>query len=386
LPETAIEHAHAAGDTDRVASLVATLLQPAYAGGRVEAARRWLAWFEDQGLIQRYPSVAVQGAWLEALVGQPAAAERWADVAERGSADTALPDTLPDGSTRASYLALVRALLCRDGVERMRADAQAAAAGLSPGSPWRATALLLEGIACLLAGQADQADPILAHAVQVAAEAGAAPAAATGLAERAVVAMEGDRWDEAGTLAEQALASMRAGHLDDYAMSSFVHAVAARIALYRGDASRAREHLARAARLRPLLTYAMPHRAVQTLLELVRAYLTLGEAAAARMVLREARDVLLLRPDLGILPRQAAELRSRLDTISGPGVGAVPLTKAELRLLPLLATHLTFPEMGERLYLSRHTVKAQAMSIYRKLGVSSRSEAVKRTQQVGLGG
>jgi LuxR family maltose regulon positive regulatory protein len=42
--------------------------------------------------------------------------------------------------------------------------------------------------------------------------------------------------------------------------------------------------------------------------------------------------------------------------------------------------------MGERLHLSRHTVKAQALSVYRKLGVSSRSQAVQRAQQVGLGG
>ena len=268
----------------------------------------------------------------------------------------------------------------------MRADAQAATAGLGPGSPWRATALLLEGIAHLLAGDGGRADPILAHAVEVAVDAGAAPAASAGLAERAVVAMERDQWDQAGTLAQQALASMRAGHLDDYAMSPFVHAVAARAALHQGDAPRARRHLARAARLRPMLTYAMPHRAVQTLLELVRAHLALGDTATARILLREAGDVLLLRPDLGILPRQADELRSRLDRFADPGVGAVPLTSAELRLLPLLTTHLTFPEIGQRLYLSRHTVKAQAMSIYRKLGVSSRSEAVKRTQQVGLGG
>jgi LuxR family transcriptional regulator, maltose regulon positive regulatory protein len=69
LPQTAIDHAQAAGDTDRVARLVATLTQPAYAAGRVHTARRWLAWFEDQGLIERYPQVAVQGAWVQALVG-----------------------------------------------------------------------------------------------------------------------------------------------------------------------------------------------------------------------------------------------------------------------------------------------------------------------------
>jgi hypothetical protein len=43
-------------------------------------------------------------------------------------------------------------------------------------------------------------------------------------------------------------------------------------------------------------------------------------------------------------------------------------------------------EIGERLDLSRHTVKTQAMSIYRKLGVSSRSQAIQRLQEISLVG
>ena len=60
------------------------------------------------------------------------------------------------------------------------------------------------------------------------------------------------------------------------------------------------------------------------------------------------------------------------------------LTTAELRLLPLLPTHLSLAEIGERLYVSRHTVKTQAISIYRKFGVSSRSEAIARIHELGL--
>ena len=79
-------------------------------------------------------------------------------------------------------------------------------------------------------------------------------------------------------------------------------------------------------------------------------------------------------PDLGTLASQVEELRSKVDTSRGGTVGVSSLTPAELRLLPLLPTHLSFREIGERPYVSQHTVKAQAMSIYRKLGVSSRSQ------------
>jgi LuxR family transcriptional regulator, maltose regulon positive regulatory protein len=106
--------------------------------------------------------------------------------------------------------------------------------------------------------------------------------------------------------------------------------------------------------------------------------------AGARLLLREARDVLQQRPHLGTLPTQADRLQSQLDILRETTASAATLTTAELRLLPLLSTHLTFREMGERLYVSPHTVKSQVLSVYRKLGVSSRSQAIQRMQQTGM--
>jgi LuxR family maltose regulon positive regulatory protein len=53
-------------------------------------------------------------------------------------------------------------------------------------------------------------------------------------------------------------------------------------------------------------------------------------------------------------------------------------------LLPLLATHLSFREIAEELCVSRNTIKTQAISVYRKLGVSSRSAAIAEAQRLGL--
>jgi LuxR family transcriptional regulator, maltose regulon positive regulatory protein len=382
LPETAIDHAQAAGDPDRVARLVWQLALPAYGAGRADTTRRWFGWFEDQGLLGHYPPVAVLGAWLQALVGEPVAAERWADAAEQGP----VAGTLPDGSPVLSYRALLRALLCRNGLDRMRADTQAALDELGPASQWRPTAVLLEGICYVLAGQADRADVVLAHAAEVATEAGALPAAAIALAERSVVAMHQQDWNQAATLAEQSQGVVRAGELGGYVASALAYAVAARVAVHEGDLPCAQEQLARATRLRPLLTYALPYLAVQTLVELGRVCLALDDVAGARVVLRQAREILRRRSDLGILPTQVDELWSKINTVRGGVVGVSSLTKAELRLLPLLSTHLTFAAIGERLYVSRHTVKSQAVSVYRKFGVSSRGQAVQRAQQLGLGG
>ena len=60
------------------------------------------------------------------------------------------------------------------------------------------------------------------------------------------------------------------------------------------------------------------------------------------------------------------------------------MTAAELRILPLLATHLSFPEIGTELFLSTNTIKSQAYSLYRKLGATSRSQAVTRSRELAL--
>jgi LuxR family maltose regulon positive regulatory protein len=281
-------------------------------------------------------------------------------------------------------LALLHAALCRNGVARMGADARFALERLDPGDGARGPALHLEAASYLLAGEADRADQLLARAVEVATQDRELNAVSYALAQRSLVAIQGQDWDRAETLAEQAFTVVRDGHLDDYVSSPLVYAVSARAALHRGDLPRAQQHLARAARLRPLLTHSLPTYAVQALLELARAYLTLNDATGARAVLGQARDVLRLRPDLGILPSQVEELRSRLDTARAALPGSSSLSAAELRLLPLLSTHLSFREIGERLYISQNTVKTQAISVYRKVGASSRSQAVQRLQEIGL--
>ena len=59
-------------------------------------------------------------------------------------------------------------------------------------------------------------------------------------------------------------------------------------------------------------------------------------------------------------------------------------TTAELRLLPYLQTHLTANMIAKQLFISSHTVKTEIKAIYRKLGVSSRDDAVQKALATGL--
>ena len=111
----------------------------------------------------------------------------------------------------------------------------------------------------------------------------------------------------------------------------------------------------------------------------------LSDDAAARVLLRETEEILSMRPDLGVFNEHAEDLRAELSGTRGSSVlKASALTAAELRLLPMLSTHLSFPEIAAEMSLSRHTISSQATSIYRKLGASSRSQAVAAARTLGL--
>jgi LuxR family transcriptional regulator, maltose regulon positive regulatory protein len=378
LPEEALEYFMAAGDVDAVARLVEELGQPLFRQGRVTTLQRWLRWLEEQGGLERHPMAATLASLHATVVGRAAEAERWADVADRllGQDADRPGDPYTEGMTAAN-----RALLCRRGLEQMRADADLAARKFAEAGVVRPISGAMQGLACVLSGDLDGGDAFFDEAIATGQDVGAPDMLASILAERALIAMSRNQWHRAEDFAGQARDMLHPVGSED----ALVYAVLARVAWHRSDAAAAQQALVAAQRVRPLLTYAQPHFAVQARLELARVRLALGDLAAARTKMREIDDVLKRRPGLGTLVGEAKALRARLSKERTPGAqGASSLTAAELRVLPLLATHLSFPEIGAELFLSPNTVKSQAISVYRKLGVSSRSQAVAKSRELAL--
>jgi LuxR family maltose regulon positive regulatory protein len=146
-----------------------------------------------------------------------------------------------------------------------------------------------------------------------------------------------------------------------------------------------RRQLVTAQRLRPMVTYAHPYLAVQARIGLAHAYFALADKAGARTLLREIDGLLKRRPGLGTLVGEAQALRRLLSRERGAGPpGPSALTAAELRLLPMMSTHLSYPEIAGEMLLSLNTIRSQTTSIYRKLRVSTRSQAVARSRDLGL--
>ena len=382
LPEEALEYSMAAGDIDAAAGLVEKLVVPAHRRGRVPTVQRWLRWLEDRGGFEGHPMAAVLAALFCALTGRPVDAERWADVVDRWQyGDPARPG---DASTEA-WAAVMRTFLCRRGVERMTADAGEAVRRFAAESFVTPAPAFLQGIARVLCGDLDGGDASLEDGISVGEETGAHEDVALALCERSLVAMARGEWGRAEVLAGQAGDVLRRAGIEESYATPLVSAVQARVAMHRGDVPAARRELVSAQRLRHLLTYALPYFAVQARIELIRVHLALADLAGARTLMREVDELLRRRPGLGTLVGQAQALRARLSQERGSSApGASALTAAELRLLPLLSTHLSFPEIAAQMFLSRNTIKSQAISIYHKLGASSRSQAVVRSRELGL--
>ena len=382
LPEEALEYSVAAVAVDRVADLVQKLYLPVDRQGRIATLQRWFRWLDERGAIEEHPMLAVLGALIAETAGRPAEADRWAKMVDRWQYQEA---ARADDPAAEAWAALLRASLCRRGVEQMRIEADEAVRKLAAENIVAPVAQLLQGIARTLCGDLDGGDASLEDAVSALEEVGAHETLAVALCERSLVAMARSDWSRAEALAGQAgMVLRRAGIEDSYATPQ-VCAVQARAAWHRGDIPAARRELVNAQRLRHLLTYAIPHLAVQARIELIRVHIALADLAGARTLIQEIDELLKRRPGLGTLVEEAGALRAQLAKQRGSSIpGASALTAAELRLLPLLCTHLSFPEMATELVLSPHTIKAQMKSIYRKLDTSTRNLAVTRARELGL--
>ena len=378
----ALEYYMAAGNVEAVAGLAERLWLPAYWLGPRTTIQRWLGWLEARGGIEGHPMVAVWATMFSGLTGRPAEADRWADAVDRWQSGTA---GRPGDPVAEAWAALLRASHCRGGAAQMRADADQAVRRFAEQRIVEPGPAFFQGVARLLCGDLDGGDASLQDAVRVGEDIGSDEVLALALCERSLLAMADFQWSQAEVLADQADAALlRAGLQESYA-TSLISAVRARVALHRGDVPETRKQLVTAQRLRSELTYAIPYLAVQARIELARVHLALADIAGARTLMREIDELLQHRPGLGTLTEQAQALRARLaQQRQSSASGASALTAAELRLLPLLATHLSFPEIGQELLLSLGTIKTQTASIYRKLEASSRSQAVARSRELGL--
>ena len=376
--DRAVRHAIAAGDLERTGGLIWANTARYEGEGRGATLRRWLSGFAEREIASS-PQLCLALATTFATDGDGGHVEHWTAAAVEALASQAAPQA----ATVEPAAKLIRAAgAARDGVVRMGNDVAGVYELLPTDSPWRSLCRLLEGVSHHLSGQREHARPLL--------EEGARRGSTTApnvqtlcLAQLALIALDEEDLDGADALADQALATTDHFGLDNYPTEALVFAVAALVRSGSGRAEDATDDVKAAGTLLAKLSDFSPWYEAETRIVLARALLLLDDVAGARARLAEAGRYLRQTPDATVL-REWLERAWRDGDAVRAVTGRWPLTPAELRVLHHLPTHLTFREIAEELFVSANTVKTQARSIYQKLGVSSRAEAVTCARTAGL--
>jgi LuxR family maltose regulon positive regulatory protein len=381
--EKAIEHRLAGEDTLAAARLINQHAPEFVAAGRLRTVRRWLDALGQNGLVV-FPPLAITAAWTLALSGDIQGAQSCLHAAERGSFDGPLPD---GSSSLTSAITILRASLGALGVDQMLLDAKEAAESEQPGSPWFPSAMATLGIAHALTGAAHLAVKELGLAARLGAEGRPPTAAVAALAELSLLALGRDDWSEAEEKAAQAVNLVETAGIEEHLFSILGYVAAARIEAHQGNQVGARRHAATVLRMNTTFSAAaIPWLSAQVAIALAEIFLELGDFAAARAQAEEAGRQLDGLLTEGTLRQQLSWVLSRFASEGGRvGVpSAMALTRAEMRVLQLLPTHLSVVQIGEELHISGNTVKAHLVAIRRKLQCSSRNDVVARARDLGL--
>lgn len=374
--ERAIHHALAAGDDDGAADLVWEVATAMVSGGRGATLERWCRRFTDASAAA-HPQVALARGWVALEAGEVEAAAEWAAMVLGSPRQSPLADGTP---VRAMGL-LLRAGLGLSGNAQAAADAQVVADTTPADHPLRSIALLVLGSIALLERETERARVLLEEGKRL--SAGVVPTVyALVLAHLALLAIDDERWDEADGIVMKARTAQRVAGVQDYTTQAVVSAAQALTLAHRGDHARARADADQAAKCLALLRGGSPWLGLQTRIALARARAELGEGGQARALLGEMRELTDERP-LPLVADWGEQTLALVERLGGDAEGPA-LTTAELRTLQYLPTHLSLREIGERLHVSRNTVKTHAVAVYRKLEVASRSDAVARGRELGL--
>jgi LuxR family maltose regulon positive regulatory protein len=380
--ESAIRHALAGEDYERAGALISRHWFRYAITGQLASLERWLDALPAE-LIDHDAALAMVKARMSALRGQGEDTEHWLKQAR------IIPYSgqLPDGSASVeSEAACIEALSGFGGIKSMVAAA-ARFAELESGQhvPWR-TALVKLGLghSAYLSGDLTKARKSAEEALAVIAEdqylwrIGA-------LYVLSLVATDEGRLDRAESLAREALSLADRFGLRGMPQATWASVALGRALAEKGEPDEAQTVLEEVLAARRKIPDLSPWPTPLALLALAKVRSERGDRSGARTLLHEAREIVESYPDAGIFPdllerqeRETGKKRQKETALDGE------LTARELAVLRLFDGELSHRQIGENLYVSLNTVKTHVRSIYRKLGVSSREEALERARKRAL--
>jgi LuxR family maltose regulon positive regulatory protein len=381
LVSDAIGHLTAAGELDEVSELILTNWLPFTNAGQRATVARWLEALPQDHVVSDGRLCLAQ-ARTALTVGDRGEILPWLDLAEQA------PSYNPDSDAWLGEQVIVFRATAWELLGDMRRCQQLARrlAPLDGSSFWHALAAYNLGAAAYWLDDDAEAVKLFDAALELNRDRVAMISLAA-LGQLALIAADGADWHACATHIEAAFDLVRARGLEEYPECSLVHAAHARLLNHDRRLSEARSELERAATLarRGARLVELAYVLV-TLAELLRE---LGDRRAARELVFEARELHASAPEPGTrVPRLVGQAESRLRLVlHAPGARSVvteELTAREEGVLRLLPSGLSAREIGNELGISHETIKTHTKSIYRKLGASSRRDAVARARELEL--
>lgn len=380
LLEDAVEQAAAAREFDTIARLLEAHQLEMSRSGRTATIVRWLRLLPREMLTGR-PEVLTAAALAAGGLARPRTAMRRV-LAQAEQVRERQPEQWTGFHETARVL--LAAVYGDDDVAATVAHAAAAVElAREHAEMLEAPALAMLAWAQVLAGEHDAAWAIAADTV-TRADAADRPFGTVGaLAVQATVCALRENAVMAERYAAQALhAAGRAGVLDSTA-AGCAHFGAALGALAAGRPADAQRALRRAHRMAAAIEGGALHAWLCAVT--ARMLAARGRLAEAERALGEARAILDVCRDPGHVRTEVERAGEQLAAARAPGpTPAEPLSRAELAVLREFGDGRSAREIGAALYLSVNTVKTHIRAIYRKLGVSTREDALARAHALEL--
>lgn len=381
LVSDAIQHTIAAGDNREAAELIASHWAPTLIQlGGDGAIDCWLRVLPED-VVRGDARLCVARCWVSLSFGRTDEVTAWLPALEAAPA----PGPFLDGfGSKAGALATIgAAVLIESGAVAGAERAARAALDAEPWpSPWHWIGVAVLALVHMARAEWSEARARTDEYTRMGVEQGQFITEVSGRCFGAACAAElGD--PAASALAREALETTVGYGLHEHWVATGAHLA---LGLTQGEAGEPDAALASLERAVELALRGLGPIAAWPIARLARLQLRLGDGAAAHRSLGEARALLARAPDPGALPRLLEEAGSRLAPTpsASPATVAEPVSDRELEVLRLLGTQLSQREIGAELYVSLNTVKSHTKSIFRKLGVSGRAEAVARARELGL--
>jgi LuxR family maltose regulon positive regulatory protein len=375
----AAHHATAGGDTNMALELAARHWSQFLDQGQLATVSRWLAGLPAEAIASNQ-ALCFAAAMLASHTGSVDAAERWLDAAEHAPAVGAMaPMELPAPALRA-WLRLLRG-----DIAGTIAAARRAEAGPPLTDPGQAVAPLLPlGAALWWSQQFAEATVVLQAAARTATTADLDAQAVFAVGFQAAAALDDGNVTRAQVLAGEALELIQRAGLAIHPFSAMARIVAGQLQSRQGELESAAKQIELGVRLADQA--GAWHISAYGLLALAEVKQLDHAPAAARRLLTQAQALLENLPeDAGSLRVSQTAARLRLRAPAGNDKArSQQLSERELTVLRRLTGQQTQREIALDLHVSRNTIKTQVRSLFDKLGVTSRAEAVARARELGL--